>query len=461
MSVMSHRTVLALLVAGTFFMENLDATIIIPAIPVMANNFGVQPIDLSIGISAYILTLGIFIPISGWVATRLGTKHVFILAIALFTLASLFCGLSTSLLEFVCMRILQGIGGALMVPVGRLIVLNETPKNELIQTIALLTWPALIALVLGPPLGGLIADYGNWRWIFWFNLPLGVISIILAWYIVPSLPKDNSKKFDWLGFLLISSGLFCFLVATELLSQSYIKWDYIILMSVLGIGLLTTSIKYIKYTPSPIFDLSALKFPSFAVTIYGGTLFRMSVSAVPFLLPLMFQISLGFNASSAGMMLMAVFAGNLVMKPMTTKLIQVYGFRNILIINGLINALLIASCMFFTKQTSLWLICTILFLGGMTRSMQFTAFNTIAFADIPKKQMNDANTLFSTIFQLAMGLGITLGAIAWHIGEYFAPDAESIWVFRIAFLIITIFSLLAVIDSYKLESNIGNKVLRK
>lgn len=461
MPVMSHRTVLSLLVASTFFMENLDATVITPAIPVMANSFGIQPIDLNIGVSAYMLTLGIFIPISGWVATRFGSKQVFTFAIALFTIASLLCGLATSLSEFVFMRILQGVAGALMVPVGRLVVLNETPKHELVQTIALLTWPALVAPVLGPPLGGLIAEYGDWRWIFWLNIPLGIIALIFAWRIVPELPKDQTKKLDYLGFLLTGSGLFCLIAGTEILSQPDAAWRNAIMMLVIGVIFIVLSIFHIKHTKSPIFNLNALKLPTFAVTIWGGTLFRMSVSAVPFLIPIMFQISFGFDAFSAGMMLMAVFAGNLIMKPMTTTVMHTFGFRKVLIWNGLLNAVFIGFCAFFTHQTPLWLISIVLFLGGMTRSMQFTAFNSLAFSDVPEAQMSDANTLFSTVFQLAIGLGITLGALAWRIGESFIPNANSALVFRIAFLIIAFTSLLAVIDSIKLKLGVGEHILRR
>lgn len=457
----NHRTILTLLVAGTFFMENLDATVIIPAIPAIAREFSVQPIDLNIGVSAYMLTLGMFIPMSGWVATRFGSKQVFSLAIALFTLASLLCGLSSSPSEFVCMRILQGVAGALMVPVGRLVVLNETPKHELVQTIALLTWPALIAPVLGPPLGGLIVDYSDWRWIFWLNIPLGIIALILTWRIVPSFPSDRSKKFDWLGFILIASGLFCLIAVTEIVSQPNIHWHTVIILFVIGIVLMVASIHHLKHATSPLFNLNALKLPTFAVTIWGGSLFRMSVSAVPFLIPLMFQIGFGFNAFSAGMMLMAVFTGNLAMKSITTRVIYQFGFRNILIWNGLLNALLIGLCAFFTQNTPLWLICSILFLGGMTRSMQFTAFNTLTFTDVPKMQMPDANTLFSTAFQLTMGFGITLGAIAWRIGEYIMPHADHAWAFRIAFLIIAVTSLLAVFDSFKIKPDIGKQIFRK
>lgn len=456
----SRRTALALLVAGTFFMENLDSTIITPAIPAMAKSFDVEPVALNTGVSAYMLTLGVFIPISGWVAQRFGARLVFALAIALFTLASVLCGLANSLPFFIVMRILQGIGGALMVPVGRLVVLSETPKKELVRAIAVLTWPALVAPVLGPPLGGLIADHGDWRWIFWINLPLGVIAFLLAWKIVPMTDENRDKGFDWLGFLFLGSGLFAVMAAAEILSRPDGAVLVALLIMGLGAAVLAAGVLHLRHSDKPMFDLGALGIQTFSVAIWGGSLFRMGVSAVPFLIPLLFQIAFGFSAFSAGLMLMAVFAGNLTMKPMTTSVMRRFGFRKVLIGNGLLNAAAIAACAAFTPDTPIWLICIVLFIGGMARSMQFTALNTVAFADVSDRQMNDANTLFSTAFQLAMGLGIALGAIAWRLGETLAAGAGASAPFSIAFLVVAATSLLAVIDSALLKPGAGHHVLQ-
>ncbi|TKI03741.1 MFS transporter [Martelella alba] len=460
MPMIDCRARLALLVAGTFFMENLDATVITPAIPAMAHSFAVLPVDLNAGVSVYMLTLGVLIPISGWAAERFGARCVFSVAIALFTIASLLCGLSESLLQFVITRILQGIGGALMVPVGRLVVLRETPKKELIRAIAVLTWPALVAPVLGPPLGGLIADHGNWRWIFWLNLPLGVIAFLLAWWIVPALKPDREKSFDWPGFLLTGGGLFGLMTATEILSRTEAAWDESVLPLVVGLVLMGMGVVHLKRAARPMFNLGALAFPTFAVAICGGSLFRLGVSAIPFLIPLMFQLGFGFDAFSAGAMLMAVFAGNLAMKPMTTWVMRRFGFRQVLVINGLLNATLIGICALFSSQIPLWLICVVLFLGGMARSMQFTALNTIAFSDVPQAQMSDANTLFSMAIQLAMGLGVALGAIAWRIGQAVLPHAGVEMPFRIAFLVVAMTALLAVVDSARLKPGAGDHVAK-
>lgn len=454
---------LALLVAGTFFMENLDATVITPAIPAMARGFGVAPVDLNTGVSAYMLTLGVFIPISGWAARRWGARRIFCGAIALFTLASLLCGLAAGLDQFVAMRILQGMGGAMMVPVGRLVVLRETPKTDLVKAIAVLTWPALVAPVLGPPLGGWIADHADWRWIFWLNLPLGALALAMAARLVPKVALRTAARdvqaFDWAGFVLCGGGLFGVMAAAEMISRPRVDWELAGLALGAGGLLLAAGARHLARAAHPMLDPAALKVRTFAVAVWGGSLFRMGVSAVPFLVPLMFQIGFGFDAFHAGMMLMAVFAGNLAIKPLTTRIMRRFGFRRVLLCNGLANAAMIAACALFSAATPLWLMGLILFFGGATRSMQFTALNSIAFADMPDTRMVDANTLFSTAFQLAMGLGIALGALAWRLGGTLVGGGDSATPFRVAFLVVALVALLGMADSLRLPREAGAHVL--
>jgi EmrB/QacA subfamily drug resistance transporter len=455
---------IALLVAAAFFMENLDGTIITTAVPAMAHDFGVAPVDLNLGVSAYLLTLGVLIPISGWVADRIGARTVFAAAIAVFTVASLFCGLVDSLGAFIAMRVLQGIGGAMMVPVGRLVVLRSTPKQRMINAIAILTWPALVAPVLGPPLGGFITTYASWRWIFYLNLPLGALALVAALRLIPNEKAREPQPFDWLGFVLTSGGLFGVLWAVEVVSRPDMQWQEVAFALVPGVALLAAGVAHMHRAAHPMLSLSALRIPTFAVTFWGGSLFRMTTGSVPFLLPLLFQVGFGLDAFQAGMLVLAVFAGNLLMKPLTTPVLRKFGFRPVLIGNGLINAVLLAALALLTPATPVWLIAALLFAGGMTRSMQFTALNTIAFADIPQRQMTAANTLFSTVFQLAMGLGIALGAVAIRLGGWAAPQlglAETPAAsFRLAFLLIAVVALLGLIDSLRLARNAGDHISR-
>lgn len=456
----ARLTGIALLVAGTFFMENLDATVITPAVPQMAHSFSVSPVGLNSGVSAYMLALGIFIPASGWMADRFGARRIFGLAIAAFTITSLLCGLARTLPEFVILRVLQGLGGAMMVPVGRLVVLRVTPKERLIDAIATLTWPALVAPVLGPPLGGWIAEYANWRWIFYLNLPLGMVAFSLAWLMVPDTRHERAARFDWSGFILCGAALFALLYVAELVGEPRVDWRLVLALTGGGLVLLGLAVRHLRRAAHPMLDLSALRLKSFSVTIWGGSLFRMGVGAVPFLLPVMFQIGFGYSAFAAGAMLMAVFAGNLAMKMVTTPILRRFGFRPVLLVNGVCNAMAIAACAAIGPYMPVPVICAVLFISGVTRSMQFTALNSLAFADVPQPAMTGANTLFSTMFQLAIGLGVALGAIAWRIGVLAAADAPAALPFRIAFLLVAAVSLAGVIDFLSLPRGAGAHVAK-
>jgi len=456
---------ITLLVAGAFFMENLDGTVITTAVPAIAHSFGVAPLDLNIGVSAYLLALGVFIPISGWVAERFGARRVFAAALALFTLASVLCGLAQGLTEFALLRVLQGIGGAMMVPVGRLVVLKNTPKERLISTIATLTWPALVAPILGPPVGGFITSHATWHWIFFLNLPLGALALVLALYLIPDQRASERRPFDWLGFVLGGAALFSVTWGAELLSRPAASWLAAGAFIGLGALLMALEIRHLRRTAHPLVDLEALKVPTFAVTIFGGSLFRMAIGAVPFLLPLMFQVGFGLSAFHAGLLMIAVFAGNLAMKPGTTAILQRFGFKPVLLTNGVLNVVSLAACALLTPSTPVWVIGIILFFGGMTRSMQFTALNTIAFVDVPQARMATANTLFSTTFQLAMGLGIALGAVAVRLGAWLAPLVGLAQVpaieYRLAFVLVALVSLAGLRDALALAADAGAQIAKR
>lgn len=455
----------ALLVAGAFFMEFIDGTVIATALPDMAKSFGVQAVDLNIGISAYLITLAVLIPASGWIADRFGARKVFTLALAIFTLASVLCGLSESLEGFVAMRILQGVGGALMVPVGRLAVLRTTPKHQLITAIATLTWPALVAPIIGPPLGGFITSYANWRWIFFINVPLGIVAIALALRFIPDIHDDERRPFDIAGFIATSVAMVSLVYAMELLGTRQPQGWLTAGLLALGTVTFLFALHHFRRATWPMIRLDAMSVPTFRVTMYGGSLFRASISAVPFLLPLMFQVGFGMNAFHAGSLVLAVFVGNLTIKPATTPLIRWIGFKRLLLINGALNVLALLACALITPQTPVWVILLVLYLGGVFRSIQFTGVSTLAFADVPASQMSYANTLFSTATQLAVGLGISLAAIGIRIG-----DEVSKWLtlgnipgisFRLAFVAIAIICLVGMVDTLRLARDAGSAVSDK
>lgn len=452
----------ALLVAGAFFMEFLDGTVIATALPDMAQSFGVEAVALNIGISAYLITLAVLIPASGWIADRFGARKVFTAALAIFTLASVFCGLSTSVEMFVAMRILQGMGGALMVPVGRLAVLRTTPKHLLITAIATLTWPALVAPIIGPPLGGFITRYADWRWIFFINVPIGLLAIALALRIIPDIRDDERRPFDLKGFLSTSVAMVSLVCAMEMLGGEQQQGIWTLSLLALGTITLVYALRHFQRARWPMIRLDAMQVPTFRVTMYGGSLFRASISAVPFLLPLMFQVGFGMDPFHAGLLVLAVFVGNLTIKPATTPLIRWLGFKKLLLINGALNVLALLACAFITPATPVWVIFVVLYLGGVFRSVQFTGVSTLAFADVPSAQMSYANTLFSTATQLAVGLGITLGAIGIRLGEqasdWLALSGVPGISFRLAFVFIALICLVGMADTFRLAKNAGSAV---
>ncbi|EPY6831553.1 MFS transporter [Klebsiella pneumoniae] len=455
----------ALLVAGAFFMEFLDGTVIATALPDMARDFGVTAVELNIGISAYLITLAVLIPASGWIADRFGARAIFTLALAIFTLASVFCGLSTEVHIFVAMRILQGVGGALMVPVGRLAVLRTTPKHQLIKAIATLTWPALVAPIIGPPLGGFITRYASWHWIFFINVPLGLAAIILSLRIIPDIRETERRSFDLSGFITTSVAMVSLVTAMERLGDRQPQIWPTLALAALGFGCLLYSIRHFRRAAAPMVRLDALQVPTFRVTMYGGSLFRASISAVPFLLPLLFQVGFGMDPFHSGLLVLAVFVGNLTIKPATTPLIRWLGFRRLLLINGALNVCSLLACALLTPQTPVWAIMLILYLGGVFRSIQFTGVSTLAFADVPATQMSDANTLFSTASQLAVGLGITLGAIGIRLGEQVGDWLHLTELpgisFRLSFVFIALICLVGMIDSLHLAKTAGSSVSEK
>jgi len=459
-SPVSRSAAIALLVAGAFFMENLDGTVVTTAMPQMAARFGVHPVDLNSGVSAYLLTLAVLIPASGWVADRFGARRVFAGAIILFTLASALCALCTTLPEFVLARILQGCGGAMMVPVGRLTVLRSTEKQNLIKAIATITWPGLAAPVLGPPLGGFITTYASWHWIFLLNLPLGLLALPLALALIPTGQPVTGKPFDRRGFLLTGLACLIFMYGLEMFSHQGTSWAAACVCVLLGLGVAALAIRHARQQEHPLIDYGALGYRSYATTIWGGSLFRGAIAAVPFLLPLLFQLGFGLTPFASGTLVLAVFAGNLAMKPFTTPILRRFRFRPLLLVNGTLNAATMFACALLTPRTPAPLILALLFVSGLVRSMQFTAINTLAFAEVPAAKMSGANTLFNMAQQMAMGIGIALGAVALRLGVLVHPTPHGVPLeaFHIAFILTGMIALAALFDVLALSPQAGDAI---
>ncbi len=457
----SRASAIAFVVAGAFFMENLDATVIVTALPQMAASFGVPAVALNIGVSAYVLTLAVLIPASGWVADRFGARSVFAAAIVIFTAASALCGFAHSLPAFTAARILQGAGGAMMVPVGRLVVLRTTAKPDLLRATATITWPGLAAPILGPPVGGFITTYASWPWIFFLNLPLGAIALGFALWLVPDARGAERRAFDAPGFVLTGLACFGLMYGVEVMSGADVSW--ISASALLGGSLLlgAAAVWHARRSEHPLVDLWAMRLRSYAVVMAGGSFFRVSVAAIPFLLPLMLQLGFGLDPFASGLLVLAVFAGNLAMKPLTTPVLRRFGFRRTLIGNGLITAATAFGCAFVEAGTPVALLVPLLFVSGLSRSMQFTAFSTLAFADVPGARMGGANTLFNMAQQLTMGLGIAIGAVSLRFGEMVhghpaaVPGVDD---FHLAFAIVAAIALLGVADVIRLSADAGAEV---
>jgi EmrB/QacA subfamily drug resistance transporter len=457
----SQSSPIIMLVAATFFMENLDGTIIATAIPQMARSFGAHAADMSIGITAYLLALAVFIPISGWTADRFGLRSVFTSAIALFTLASVLCAITNTFTEFVAARVLQGIGGAMMVPVGRLAVLRMTSKEGLMRAIAVITWPGLVAPVIGPPLGGLLTTYFSWQWIFYLNVPLGIIGVLVALRLLDDSREREPRSFDIVGFALCGAGCATLLYAMELIGRDGISWSQVGFIFVLSVVCLTCAWRHLRRVRDGAIDLSSLKIKTFAIVMGGGSLFRIAISAVPFLLPLMFQVGFGMDAFKSGLLTLAVFAGNLVMKLVTTRILRRFGFRSVLLVNGVIASATVGLTSLLSATTSSGVIFIVLFVSGLARSLQFTALNTLSFADVPKPQLSAATSLSSTIQQLGVGIGVAVGAMSLQLARWtsgHSSDAMTAADFRLAFLFVAAIGLLGVVDVFGLPRDAGGLV---
>jgi EmrB/QacA subfamily drug resistance transporter len=438
----------------------LDGTIIATAAPAMAADLGVGAIDINVAITAYLVTIAVGIPVSGWLTDRFGGRRILLWAIATFTVASVLCAVSSSLGMRVGARILQGVGGAMMVPVGRLVVLRATAKRDLLDATAYLTWPALAAPVLAPALGGWIVSVASWPWIFLINLPLGVVAFVVASRIVPQEKAASVGPLDWVGFLLCAGFLLCLLVGVELVGASS-RVDPTVLVAVTAAGLVLAAVswRWLRRTTNPLLRFGALRKPSFRVGNVGGSVYRMVISAAPFLLPLMFQVGFGWSPVLAGGLVLMLFVGNLGIKPATSPLIRRFGFRTVLIASIAAGGIVFALIATLRATSPLPIVVVLLVLSGVFRSIGFSAYNSLQYADIAPAQMSDANTLSSTLQQVAAALGIAVGAVIVRLADRFlGPSAPPTWPYAVAFGVLAVLMLWPLVEAIRLHRSAGDEV---
>lgn len=452
----------SLVVAIAFFMQFLDTTAVNTAIPAMADAFGTDVVHLSTGVTSYLMALAIFIPVSGWIADRFGTRRVFCSAITFFIFASVLCGTSQNLLQFVIYRIMQGMVGAMMVPVGRLAVLKVTPKDELAAAMNYITVPALVAPVVGPLVGGYLTTFWSWRWIFYLNVPISIACILLAWHYIPAEEKPVVKKpFDWLGFVLSGVAVAGFMYGVEMFSKADVS--YLVSASVVMASLLVLffNVWYAKRIAAPLIDYSIMQVRTYSITIWVGSVSRIVIGAFPYLVPLMFQEGFGLSPFESGLLFLSTMVGNLSMKSATVWIIRRFRFRSILLVNGFLVALFTFFTALFLPTTPVWIIVVTLFCSGLVRSMQFSSLTTLAFADIAERKMTSANTLYSTIQQMSTGMGIAVGAVALRFANILdngTPGRYTVADFRLAFIFVAVIGFLHLLGYICLRPTAGNAV---
>jgi EmrB/QacA subfamily drug resistance transporter len=400
-----------IIVACALFMENLDSTVIATSLPAIARDMNEDPIALKLALTSYLLSLAVFIPVSGWAADRYGAKNVFRAALAIFMLGSVACGFATGLAEFVMARIVQGMGGAMMVPVGRLVVLRSVPKGEFVAALSWFTIPALIGPILGPPIGGFITTYWHWRWIFFINVPIGLIGILLVTRYIGDIREENTPKLDWPGLLLLGIGLSGLVLGMSVTGQHLVPvW---VSAAVIAGGLAFCGLYawHARRKTHPVLDLRLMRIPTFRASVIGGSVFRIGVGATPFLLPLLFQIGFGMTPFASGLLTFASAAGAMTMKFTAQPILRRFGFRSVLIANALLSSAFIAAYGFFSPETPHALIIGLLLMGGFFRSLEFTAINAIAYADVPDQQMSQATSFVSAAQQVALSIGVAAAAL--------------------------------------------------
>jgi len=403
---------IALIVACALFMAQLDSSVVLVALPQMADSFGVRPVDLSIGVTIYILAQALVLPASSWVADRFGAKRVFVLALVGFTLASVLCALSRTLPEFVAARILQGAAAALMVPISRILLLQATAKEDLIGVMTVSTVPMLFAPTLGPPVGGFIVTYLSWPWIFILNVPVGIVGVALVMRFIPAPAAVARRPFDVTGFALLAVATSGVLFGLEQLSLSNPHW-------VLAAGLIAgggvvgiVAWRHLKRTAHPAVSLHSVGVPTFYATTLGpGTLVRLPAAALAFVLPLLFQVVLGFSALYSGLLLLGVNGGDLLLKAVTTRTLRRFGFRRVLIVSAGLMCASIAACALAAARTPYWVSFAVLTASGMARSLLFSGMSTLAFADVPREELTSGTVLWNIVLQLMNALGVSLAAL--------------------------------------------------
>jgi EmrB/QacA subfamily drug resistance transporter len=450
------RILVPLVVGCAFFMEGLDSTMLAVAIPDMAKGLGESPLRLHLVITTYLLSLAVFIPVSGWIADRLGTRLVFCVAIAIFATGSALCGLSTSLPMILLMRVLQGFGGAMMTPVGRLILLRSFPRADLVSAMNWMTIPAMIGPTVGPIVGGFVTTYFSWRGIFFLNLPIGLAGVVLALWLMEDFRAPAPTRFDLRGFLIAGAGLALLELAIENVGRPMIPAPLGVLVFIFAVAVLLLYIWHARWREDPILDLGLLRIRTFRIGTVTGSICRMGLDATPFLLPLLFQVGFGLSPFQSGLLTFSSSLGAMLVRTLSSTFLRFLGFRRLLVGGACFAAAVTAGCGLLRPDTPVWLIVAVVLLSGCVRSIQYLGLNTISYADVPAPILSKSTSVGGVAQQLARGFGIAVGAAL--LALIAGPRMLAIADFELAFFLIALLPLASTLGFLRLSPLDGAEV---
>ena len=451
--------IVPVVLAVALFMENMDSTVIATSLPAIAADIGTNPIALKLALTSYYVSLAVFIPISGRIADAFGPKLVFRLAIAVFVMGSLACGMANSLEGFVVSRFLQGMGGAMMTPVGRLLLVRAVPKSDLVTAMAWFSIPALVGPLVGPPIGGAIATYSDWRWIFLINLPIGIAGILLATKFLPKVDRVRGVSFDAVGFVL--SGLACagIVFGCSVVSLPALPPQVGLAMAALGVVCGVLFVRHARRVEEPVLKLSLLRMETFRSAIVGGSLFRVGAGAMPFLLPLMLQLGFGYTPLQSGLITCVSIGGAMGMKLLARPILKRFGFRTTLITTAILGGGLMGAVGIYRPDSPIVIVVLLLFVGGFFRSMFFTSINALAFADVPKTLTGDATAMIAAVQQVSVAMGVALAGGILEAGMALAGRTTStVGDFSVAFFTIGVLTISASFVFMTLGREAGDEV---
>jgi EmrB/QacA subfamily drug resistance transporter len=459
---MSPKRIVPLIVAVALFMENMDSTVIATSLPAIAADIGTQPLALKLAITSYLLSLAVFLPVSGWTADRFGARTVFRAAIAVFMVGSIGCALSGSLTQFVLARMVEGMGGAMMTPVARLILVRSVDKRELVNAMIWVTLPALIGPLIGPPLGGFITTFISWHWIFLINIPIGVLGIVLATLFIEDVRAETPDPFDPVGMVLAGLGIGGLAFGGSVLGLNFLPVGWVVALIVGGAIATFAYVLHARRHPAPILDLALLRLPTIRAAVFGGFIYRSGIGAMPFLLPLLLQLGFHMTAFQSGLITISNVVGAMGMKTIIPIILRRYGFRGALTINALVSSALVGLCATFTPGVPIAWIVGVLVIGGFFRSFEFTSLNTIAYAEVDHRRMSRATSLVAVGQQLSISIGVALGASLVDLTVRLrGHDTITATDFQPAWIIVSLISATACIVFWRMPADAGAEVSRR